>query len=379
MSAIYNQGETSWKRNVEILGKIAKEVGTNAGQLLATYGTVDAALAACRRSTGNLGEAYRKVADQESKRANVVLPNMEKSLINVNKAQKENLDLYNRVMADTSDPFVRAAPAIENVTYSLTDLNTALLETGLMTEDVAKNKAMELVDRFQTLKQAGIDESLILNVLKEDILQLSQYLDAFGIKAPEAFNKLLEASKKALPSFRQFLAEGKVGDLSHLDTSKQNEEIAPPSAELDDYDFGMPEKSPGISLKGFMGSWWGDLKKGLDEQFGGIVDSFKAGGIGGALGGLIGFGAEGKGGIFGALGSMFGPQEGILGTMQQFASMIPGIGTMISNIIGGIGTAFNALKSLFGGLRRDIKGLIKYVCYRNYTNFLYKQNVVSLW
>jgi hypothetical protein len=95
------------------------------------------------------------------------------------------------------------------------------------------------------------------------------------------------------------------------------------------------------------------------------------------LGNLFG-GKDTGGGLLGLLGSFGGQQEGILGTVQQFASMIPGIGTMISGIIGGIGVAFNALKSLFGGLRRDIKALIKCVCYRNYTNFLYKQCCFSL-
>jgi hypothetical protein len=45
----------------------------------------------------------------------------------------------------------------------------------------------------------------------------------------------------------------------------------------------------------------------------------------------------------------------------------------------GFGGGKGLLGNLFGGIGRDIKGLIKYVCYRNYTNFLYKQNVVFFW
>jgi hypothetical protein len=246
-------------------------------------------------------------------------------------------------------------------------------------------------------------------------------------KEVEGLGQECDSSAKSLSSFSKFLAEGKLGDLSHLDTSKQNRVFEAPSAELEDYEIDYPEKAPEPVKKGNYGidekvpffsgrsnalpdeynkqdtskqneefpppsaeldkyeidypekapgsGFFGGLKESFQSEWKAMKDSFGIGGGKGLLGNLFG-GKDTGGGLFGLLGSFAGPQEGILGTMQQFASMIPGIGGMISNIIGGIGTAFNALKSLFGGLRRDIKGLIKYVCYRNYTNFLYKQNVV---
>jgi ABC-type transporter Mla subunit MlaD len=158
------------------------------------------------------------------------------------------------------------------------------------------------------------------------------------------------ASGLILPSFSKFLAKGKVGDMAAYDTSKQYEEIAPPSAELDDYEIDYPEKAPEPVKQGFFGGLKQSFTSGLSDMLG----SFGIGKGEGILGNL--FGGKGTGGgLFGLLGSFAGPQGGILGTIQQFASMIPGIGGMISNIIGGIGTAFNALKSLFGGLSEEEK------------------------
>jgi polyhydroxyalkanoate synthesis regulator phasin len=225
-------------------------------------------------------------------------------------------------------------------------------------------------------------------------------------KQVEGLGKECDISAKSLSSFSKFLAEGKLGDLSHLDTSKQNgvfeapsaeledykieypekapkpvkkgnygidekvpifsgrsnalpddynrqdtskqnEEFPPPSAELDKYEIDYPEKAP---KQGFFGGMKESFKSGLDD----LKKQFGLGGDKGLLGNLFG-GKDTGGGLFGMLGSLGGPQSGIVGMLQSVTSMIPGIGTMISGIIGGVATAFNALKSLFGGLTEEEK------------------------
>jgi hypothetical protein len=109
-------------------------------------------------------------------------------------------------------------------------------------------------------------------------------------------------------------------------------------------------KTDAAKGSGFFGGMKESFKSGVDD----LKKQFGLGGDKGLLGNLFG-GKDTGGGLLGLLGSFGGPQEGILGTVQQFASMIPGIGTMISGIIGGIGVAFNALKSLFGGLSEEEK------------------------
>jgi hypothetical protein len=188
-----------------------------------------------------------------------------------------------------------------------------------------------------------------------------------------------DSSTKSLSSFSKFLAEGKLGDLAHLDTSKQNAVFEAPSAELEDYEIDYPEKAPEAVKKVpfFSGysyalpdeynkqytskqnemseapsaeldkyeidypekapgsGFFGGLKESFMSETKKLLDSFGIGGGKGLLGNL--FGGKGTGGgLFGMLGAFAVPQEGILGTIQQFASMIPGIGGMISNIIGGL-------------------------------------------
>jgi hypothetical protein len=244
---------------------------------------------------------------------------------------------------------INFADATSELARNTKELDTAQ-QYGLLTQDMASQKAMELVNDFNLLKQAGLDENLILNQMKDRIQDLSLWFDAFGKTAPAAFDALKQKSEAALPSFRQFLAEGKVGDMAAYDTSKQNGAFPAPSAELDKYEIDYPEKAPEPVKQGFFGGLKQSFTSGLSDMLG----SFGIGKGEGILGNL--FGGKGTGGgLFGMLGSFAGPQEGILGTIQQFASMIPGIGGMISNIIGGIGTAFNALKSLFGGLSEEEK------------------------
>jgi polyhydroxyalkanoate synthesis regulator phasin len=279
MIAIYNQGETTWKRNTEILGKIAKEAGTNAGQLVATYGTVDAALAACRRSTVNLGEAYRKVVVEEQKRAHNILPDM----------------------TNQQNKVAQGAVELSKEISSLVNGELKLISTT----------------------------GKVTNEIKE----------------------LKEECDTALPSLKKFIAEGKLGDLAHLDTSKKLEAFLAPSAELDDYALDMPVRGGILNPKKLLPSMK-DWANSLMEMFSGISSSIQAtfdrlrGGFDDIFKGFQAGAA--KGGILGGITGALGPIGSIVGLIGNIPEILKQLWSSVKDFA-------KSIASLFGWMSEEEK------------------------
>jgi hypothetical protein len=121
------------------------------------------------------------------------------------------------------------------------------------------------------------------------------------------------------------------------------------------------------------------LKSGFSDLF----SIFKGGGAasqGGLLGGLLDGASAEDGGLaaggeasLSKGGGMLSKIGAALGPIGQIASVVMQIPQIVKQVWASIKDFAKSIASLFGGIGRDIKGLIKYVCYRNYTNFLYKR------
>ena len=110
------------------------------------------------------------------------------------KSNKESLDLYKQVMADTSDPFAKSASAISNVKDSLTGLTN---EIDVLQEKCEKTFPLDLsVEASGLLGVRGIASagmSAVLSPLKEEWIGIRGYIE----KAEEDFQQESLTSWKA--------------------------------------------------------------------------------------------------------------------------------------------------------------------------------------
>ncbi len=110
------------------------------------------------------------------------------------KSNKESLDLYKQVMADTSDPFAKSASAISNVKDSLTGLTN---EIDVLQEKCEKTFPLDLSVEASGLLgvrgTASAGMSAVLSPLKEEWIGIRGYIE----KAEEDFQQKSLTSWKA--------------------------------------------------------------------------------------------------------------------------------------------------------------------------------------
>jgi hypothetical protein len=105
---------------------------------------------------------------------------------------------------------------------------------------------LNVIERFYSLLlSCGLEKTdvMVYQEFFDKIAKTINSTEILGEKVGE-LGQECDSSTKSLSSFSKFLAEGKLGDLAHLDTSKQNAVFEAPSAELEDYEIDYPEKAP---------------------------------------------------------------------------------------------------------------------------------------